>query len=627
MKEGLNFLKQKFNLHASPEVESAVKRTEVRTKEKVPQNPADRIQNFLDRFKEVTDRTDPTDREHGLDAFKRALYIKNVVKPGDVPESAFLLEQRIARELGYGDVEITEEFKEQKTTQIINNQKQSLDKWVDYLSSEDAQYPDWAKYWALRSVLEMGKLQKEEDEQGKESAHFQKRVKDTVASFPTLNPRALALTIGVLKSKLEEKAKPKKEQKPIKNESVKLNDQEFQNLLSTENFSKIYAQFLIEMPEYSTEGLQEVRGEWVKYNRGSDAKPLVKSLEGHPLEWCTADFDTAHTQLQGGDFYVYYSFNQAGKPIIPRAAIRMQENSIAEVRGIASDQNLDPYITDVVKKKMQEFPDGEQYEKEAGDMKLLTTLENKTRVGQPLTKDDLLFLYEINSKIKGFGYDDDPRIKELRDQRDPKTDAPIVFECEPNQIAWNQKDINDKTKAYVGPLFANIFQTLKHLEHLYTSFPEGKIVKNTIEIGGKTKAELEKELKAGNFQVGSYAKSMMESKDFVTTKKMELADLIRLKVGDLGLNHPTTDQIYKKIQELGLELCPAEVGPQYRLQYTDQPLNEYLYIGMKQITGSGGRPDVFVLSRGGDGLWLDGSWAEPGARWNSVSTFVFRLRK
>ena len=70
MKEGLNFLKQKFNLHASPEVETAVKRTEVRTKEKVSQNPVDRIQNFLDRFKEITDRTDPAQRERGLDAFK-----------------------------------------------------------------------------------------------------------------------------------------------------------------------------------------------------------------------------------------------------------------------------------------------------------------------------------------------------------------------------------------------------------------------------------------------------------------------------------------------------------------------------------------------------------------------------
>lgn len=50
-------------------------------------------------------------------------------------------------------------------------------------------------------------------------------------------------------------------------------------------------------------------------------------------------------------------------------------------------------------------------------------------------------------------------------------------------------------------------------------------------------------------------------------------------------------------------------------------------MGMKQITGSGGDPHVFLLGRGGDGLWLDGGWARPGSEWGSDNEFVFRLRK
>ncbi len=53
--ENFNFLKQKYNLHNTPEVEFAAKRTEVRSGEKIGQNPLDKIENYLNRFKEITD--------------------------------------------------------------------------------------------------------------------------------------------------------------------------------------------------------------------------------------------------------------------------------------------------------------------------------------------------------------------------------------------------------------------------------------------------------------------------------------------------------------------------------------------------------------------------------------------
>ncbi|MDP2703696.1 MAG: hypothetical protein Q8P01_00460, partial [bacterium] len=77
----------------------------------------------------------------------------------------------------------------------------------------------------------------------------------------------------------------------------------------------------------------------------------------------------------------------------------------------------------------------------------------------------------------------------------------------------------------------------------------------------------------------------------------------------------------------GLELCPADTGPNYRLKYQNQPLNEWIYMGMKQITGSDGCPDVFRLVRRDGGLWLNDRWAEPDDEWRPGREFVFRLRK
>ncbi len=95
---------------------------------------------------------------------------------------------------------------------------------------------------------------------------------------------------------------------------------------------------------------------------------------------------------------------------------------------------------------------------------------------------------------------------------------------------------------------------------------------------------------------------------------------------DLGLtNGATTDQIYAKAQEFGLELCPAEVGPHYRLTYTNQPMGEEVRIAMKQIIVPGGSPRIFNVLHREDGLWLNTDWVNPDFRWLPSFQFVFRL--
>jgi hypothetical protein len=181
--------------------------------------------------------------------------------------------------------------------------------------------------------------------------------------------------------------------------------------------------------------------------------------------------------------------------------------------------------------------------------------------------------------------------------------------------------INENTKAYVGQLEPGIFQKLpENLEHVYTSFPEKKIRRENIEIGGKSAEQLISEMEVAGINISDYAKSMLNNREFVPGKNPEEATLIRLTVADLGFkSSATTDQIYERAQNLGLELCPADTGPNYRLKYRNQPLNEWIYMGMKQITDSDGRPNVFRLARHDDGLWLRGHWARPDNEWDPAT--------
>ncbi len=147
-------------------------------------------------------------------------------------------------------------------------------------------------------------------------------------------------------------------------------------------------------------------------------------------------------------------------------------------------------------------------------------------------------------------------------------------------------------------------------------------------VGGKSSKELQRELSRGGFKVSPYVQDLLNSPDFITLEKPEEIELVRRSVKDLGLTGtPTTDEVYTRAQELGLELCPAEVGPHLRLTYTDQPMGEWFYIGMKQVSDRYGDPRVFSLALDGGGVWLRGSWAYPGSHWYPAYEFVFSLRK
>ena len=120
-------------------------------------------------------------------------------------------------------------------------------------------------------------------------------------------------------------------------------------------------------------------------------------------------------------------------------------------------------------------------------MRMLTALEKKRENDEPFTKDDLVLLYEINGTIEGFGYQKDPRIDELRQGRNAEEDMLIIFECERDRIAHVPSQINENTRAYVGQLEPGIFQRLpESLEHVYMSFPDKKIRRENVEIGGKS---------------------------------------------------------------------------------------------------------------------------------------------
>ena len=182
-------------------------------------------------------------------------------------------------------------------------------------------------------------------------------------------------------------------------------------------------------------------GIWKKYNQGSDPNILFNDIHGKGTGWCTAGgIETAKKHIDGGDFYVYYTKDEKGEYTNPRIAIRTENGKLAEVRGIAENQNLESNMEKVVEEKLKEFPDAEAYKKKVKDMEMLTYIYTKWEQKLELTKEDLRFLYEIDSKIIGFGYKEDPRIKEIIETRDKKIDLSKILNCKKNQISLTKEE-------------------------------------------------------------------------------------------------------------------------------------------------------------------------------------------
>jgi hypothetical protein len=206
----------------------------------------------------------------------------------------------------------------------------------------------------------------------------------------------------------------------------------------------------------------------------------------------------------------------------------------------------------------------------------------------------------------------------------------IIFECEPEQIAYKASEINENTKAFVGPLEPGIFGQIKkyNIEQVFTKFPERKIRFDTVEIGGKSKEELKQSLADNGINISEYANSIMDNPEFTTFPEPKDLKTVKISVADLGFRDmATTKEIYQRAEKLGLELCPAEVGPHLRLKDKSQQMDDWYWVAMKQITGSDGRPDVFGLGRNGGGLWLNYDWTYPAYRWYPDDQLVFGSSK
>jgi hypothetical protein len=134
-------------------------------------------------------------------------------------------------------------------------------------------------------------------------------------------------------------------------------------------------------------------------------------------------------------------------------------------------------------------------------------------------------------------------------------------------------------------------------------------------------------LDIAKIKIGDSADEILGRPAFPYARTKTDVELAVLSAADLGVesDQASLAEVYQRARQAGLELCPAGVGPQLRLEYRNQPLGEALDIAMEPVATYRGDPTILTLVNWGTGLMLIGRDGRPESMVFRKSRFVFAV--
>ena len=133
-------------------------------------------------------------------------------------------------------------------------------------------------------------------------------------------------------------------------------------------------------------------------------------------------------------------------------------------------------------------------------------------------------------------------------------------------------------------------------------------------------------LDSAGIKIGDAADEILGRPAVPYTRMKTDVELALLSAADLGVESESSlADVYKRARQVGLALCPAEVAPQLRLDYRNQPLGEALNIAMEPVATYSGEPTILALVNFGTGLALIGSDGRSEFMVPRTWRFVFAL--
>jgi hypothetical protein len=156
-------------------------------------------------------------------------------------------------------------------------------------------------------------------------------------------------------------------------------------------------------------------------------------------------------------------------------------------------------------------------------------------------------------------------------------------------------------------------------------YPDCPLVARTVTLGGMSKAELLAGFQSRGIQLNEAGRTLFAHGKFTTSPASFSLATVELAVANLGYERGATfAQIKARAAELGLMMCPLELGPHLRLHLLDQPEGHLgqppskhrappgsITVASDPLSDDYETPKGFYLRRIEGVLWLRGYWSAP----------------
>jgi len=173
----------------------------------------------------------------------------------------------------------------------------------------------------------------------------------------------------------------------------------------------------------------------------------------------------------------------------------------------------------------------------------------------------------------------------------------VRFAMKRDEIGVKEREIVEETLGQ--PFLEYVTRTANDIKGQQDAKKEVDVIEVARKVGvddptrrflGKTPEEVIADLSARGFKFNHHMRDIFDKADTRRTIRLLMPPypgsmtLVMCALKDLGFNnHPTPEQILKRLAELGLEPCLPRVGPELREAWTEQPEGETVLVAMQPI--------------------------------------------
>jgi len=167
--------------------------------------------------------------------------------------------------------------------------------------------------------------------------------------------------------------------------------------------------------------------------------------------------------------------------------------------------------------------------------------------------------------------------------------------------------------------------------------PDYQPVRRVIHVGGRSGRELLEDLERAAVEINEFGLMLLTSAAFKASENRYPLVTVELTVRNLGFPQGAMiSAICKMAENVGLSLCPVELGPHLRLQYLDQPEGSLgqpssehrappgsITIASEALEEGDDFPKGFYLRRIKGALWLRGYRSDSEHIWDPEDHLIF----